>query len=212
MSPQAVSNGLTKAQPVNWYTHTMNRCTWVKMNNSLYVEYHDKEWAVPVYDDQKLFEFITLEGAQAGLTWETILNRRENYRKAFKSFDPKKVAKMNDIDIEKLMQNSGIIRNKLKITSTITNAQNFLNIQKEFGSFSNYMWSFVKGKPFQNKWKAFNEIPVETEIAQNLSKDMKKRGFKFFGPTICYAHMQAIGMVNDHVVGCFRYKEVINSD
>ncbi len=178
------------------------------MNNPLYVKYHDEEWAVPVYDDQKLFEFITLEGAQAGLTWETILNRRENYRKAFKNFDPKKVAKLGDADVEKLMQNSGIIRNRLKIKSTITNAQAFLKIQKEFGTFSKYMWSFVKGKPIQNIWKAFNQIPAETEVAQRLSKDMKKRGFKFFGPTICYAHMQAVGMVNDHTTNCFRYKEV----
>ncbi len=186
----------------------MNRCTWVKQSNPLYVKYHDEEWGVPVHDDQKLFEFITLEGAQAGLTWETILNRRENYRKAFKGFDPKKVAKMNDADIEKLMHNPGIIRNRLKIKSTITNAQNFLKVQKEYETFSNYMWSFVKGKPIQNKWKVFNEIPVETEIAQKLSQDMKKRRFKFFGPTICYAHMQAIGMVNDHTTDCFRHKEV----
>jgi DNA-3-methyladenine glycosylase I len=172
------------------------------------VKYHDEEWGVPVYDDQKLFEFITLEGAQAGLTWETILNRREHYRKAFKNFDPKKVAKLNDTDVEKLMHNPGIIRNRLKIKSTITNAQNFLKIQKEFGTFSNYMWSFVKGKPIQNKWGSFSDIPAQTEIAENLSKDMKKRGFKFFGPTICYAHMQAVGMVNDHTTNCFRYNEV----
>lgn len=186
----------------------MNRCAWVKLSNSLYVTYHDTEWGVPIYDDQKLFEYITLEGAQAGLTWETILNRRENYRKAFKNFDPKKVARMTESDVQKLMENTGIIRNRLKITSTITNAQNFLKIQKEFGTFANYMWSFVKGKPIQNKWKRFNEIPVVTEIAQKLSLDMKKRGFKFFGPTICYAHMQAVGMVNDHTTDCFRYKEM----
>lgn len=185
-----------------------NRCAWVKPSNTLYVTYHDTEWAVPVHDDQKLFEFIVLEGAQAGLTWETILNRRENYRKAFKNFDPVKVAKFTVSDVEKLMQNSGIIRNRLKIQSTITNAQNFLKIQKEFNKFSDYMWSFVHGKPIQNKWKESNQIPVADAIAQALSKDMKKRGFKFFGPTICYAHMQAVGMVNDHVTHCFRYKEV----
>ena len=186
----------------------LNRCAWVKLNNPLYVKYHDDEWAVPVHDDQKLFEFITLEGAQAGLTWETILNRRENYRKAFKNFDPKKVARMTKNDVEKLKENTGIIRNRLKIESTITNAQNFLKIQKEFGTFSDYMWGFVNNKQIQNKRATHRSIPAVTPIATRLSLDMKKRGFKFFGPTICYAHMQAVGMVNDHTTNCFRYKEV----
>ena len=186
----------------------MNRCKWVKLSNPLYVEYHDTEWSVPVFDDQKLFEFIILEGAQAGLTWETILKRRESYRKAFKNFDPLKVAKMGEKDVERLMGDAGIIRNKLKIKSAINNARCFLNVQNEFDSFSNYMWGFVKGKPIQNKWKSTDAIPAQTNIAEQLSKDMKKRGFTFFGPTICYAHMQAVGMVNDHTIDCYRYTSV----
>ncbi|MFZ2252940.1 MAG: DNA-3-methyladenine glycosylase I [Minisyncoccia bacterium] len=184
------------------------RCQWAEGKNAAYMAYHDTEWGVPVYDDRKLFEFVVLEGAQAGLSWETILNRCEGYRKAFKKFDPKKVAKMTQGDVEALMQDSGIIRNKLKINSTITNAQAFLLIQKEFGSFSNYMWSYVHHKPLQNKLKLKGEIPIFDVIASELSKDLKRRGFKFFGPTICYAHMQAVGMVNDHTIDCFRHREV----
>ncbi len=186
----------------------MKRCAWVNLKNPLYVEYHDTEWGVPVYDDTKLFEFIVLESAQAGLSWETILNRREGYRKAFKNFDPKKVAEMNEDDIARLLSDTGIIRNRLKITATISNAKSFLEIQKEFGSFTTYMWSYVENNPVKNKWKTKNEVPVFNEIAERLSHDLKKRGFKFFGPTICYAHMQAVGMVNDHTTDWFRNREI----
>lgn len=186
----------------------MKRCAWVNLKNPLYVEYHDTEWSVPVFDDTKLFEFVVLESAQAGLSWETILNRREGYRKAFKNFDPKKVALMTERDVEALMQDSRIIRNRLKIKATITNAQSFLLIQKEFGSFATYMWSYAKNTPVQNQWKLKTEVPVFSETAEILSKDLKKRGFKFFGPTICYAHMQATGMVNDHTLDCYRHREV----
>lgn len=185
------------------------RCAWAG-NDPLYIKYHDEEWSVPVYDDNRLFEFITLEGAQAGLSWLTILKKREGYRRAFKGFDPKKVAKMTEKDVERLMQDESIIRNRLKITSTITNAQAFLKIQKDFGSFSNYMWEWVDGKPIQNKRKNMSEVPAVTELADTMSKDLKKRGFKFLGPTIWYAHMQACGMVNDHTTDCFRYREVTN--
>ena len=184
------------------------RCAWAG-NDPLYIKYHDEEWSVPVYDDNRLFEFITLEGAQAGLSWLTILKKREGYRRAFKGFDPKKVAKMTEKDVERLMQDESIIRNRLKITSTITNAQAFLKIQKDFGSFSNYMWEWVDGKPIQNKRKNMSEVPAVTELADTMSKDLKKRGFKFLGPTIWYAHMQACGMVNDHSIDCFRYPQLI---
>jgi len=189
-------------------TKDKKRCAWVGADNELYNEYHDTEWGVPVYDDQTLFEFLTLEGAQAGLSWLTILKKREGYRKAFKNFDPKKVAKLTQSDIVKLLQNESIIRNRLKIESTITNAQHFLDIQKEFGSFSTYQWQFVDGKPLQNKFKQINDVPTVTDEAKIFSKDLKKRGFKFVGPTIIYAYMQAVGMVNDHTLDCFRYREV----
>jgi DNA-3-methyladenine glycosylase I len=187
----------------------MKRCHWAEGGDTAYIAYHDEEWGVPVYNDQKLFEFIILEGAQAGLSWKTILMRREGYRKAFKNYDAKKVARMDDSDVERLMHDTGIIRNRLKIKSTISNAQIFLKIQKEFGSFSNYMWSYVHNKPIRNKWKSHKELPAVTELAEKISKDLKKRGFKFFGPTICYAHMQATGMVNDHTFECFRYKQLL---
>lgn len=186
----------------------MKRCNWVHLSNPLSIKYHDEEWGVPVHNDQKLFEFIVLESAQAGLSWETILNRREEYRKAFKNFNPLKVAKMTQDDVELLLENSGIIRNRLKIESTITNAQAFVVIQNEFGSFSTYMWSWVDSTPIQNKQKTTDTIPVYDAVAQKFSKDMKKRGFRFFGPTICYAYMQAVGMVNDHTQECFRYHKV----
>ena len=184
------------------------RCAWVDENNDLYIEYHDKEWGVPVYDDRVLFEFLILEGAQAGLSWLTILQKREGYRKAFKNFDVKKVAKMTDKDVEKLLENPNIVRNRLKVNATIINAQRFIEVQKEFGSFSNYQWEFVGGKPIKNAWKTIKEVPAVTNEAEAFSKDLKKRGFKFVGPTIMYAYMQAIGMVNDHTVDCFRYNEV----
>jgi DNA-3-methyladenine glycosylase I len=177
----------------------------VQLNDPLSVCYHDEEWGVPVHEDRIHFEFLILEGAQAGLSWQTILNRRKNYSRAFSAFDPKKVAAYDDHQIAKLLNNEGIIRNKLKIASTITNAKHFLEIQKEFGSFDCYIWQFVNGKPIQNRWTSIKEIPAETKESQELSKDLKKRGFKFVGSTIMYAYMQAVGLVNDHTIDCFRY-------
>lgn len=185
----------------------MKRCAWVNLKNQLYINYHDQEWGVPVFEDQKLFEFLILEGAQAGLSWETILNKREGYRKAFKQFDPQKVSKMTERDIERLTKNASIVRNRLKIKSAITNAKYFLEIQKEYGSFSKYLWKWVGNKPIVNGWKSINEIPVVTDLATEISKDLKKRGFSFVGPTIMYAYMQAVGVVNDHTMDCFKYKE-----
>jgi DNA-3-methyladenine glycosylase I len=179
------------------------RCAWVPEGNALYAAYHDKEWGIPVHDDKKHFEFLILEGAQAGLSWLTILRRREGYRKAFASFDPKKVACYDQSKVEELMQDEGIIRNRLKIEAAIQNAKCFLEIQKEFGSFDTYVWPFVGGKPIQNKRKTIKDIPAVSEEAMQLSKDLKRRGFKFVGPTIIYAHMQAVGMVNDHTLDCF---------
>ncbi len=184
------------------------RCSWCKEGNTLYENYHDREWGVPVYDDRKIFEFIVLESAQAGLSWEIILKKRDGYRKAFAKFDPKKVSKFNKKNINKLIKNPEIIRNRLKIEAAINNAKQFLRIQKEFVSFSNYMWKFVGGKPKNNKIKNLRDIPAITKESETFSKDLKKRGFKFLGPTTCYAHMQAVGMVNDHTIDCFRYKEI----
>lgn len=181
------------------------RCQWVDLNDPLYVAYHDKEWGVPVHDDRKQFEFLILEGAQAGLSWQTILKRRENYREAFANFDPVKVARYDEKKLELLLSNSGIIRNRLKIVSAISNAKQFLKIQKEFGSFDAYIWQFVQGKPIKNSWKSIKEVPPSSEESKLLSADLKKRGFTFVGPTIMYAHMQAVGLVNDHTVDCFRY-------
>lgn len=181
------------------------RCAWVPEDNVLYQEYHDKEWGVPIHDDRLHFEFLILEGAQAGLSWLTILKRRDAYRKAFDNFDPKKVAKYDQTKLDELLQNEGIIRNRLKIGSAVTNAQAFLAVQKEFGSFDKYIWGFVGGKPIHNKWKTRSEVPAVSEEAKALSKDLIKRGFRFVGPTIIYAHMQAIGMVNDHTTDCFRH-------
>jgi DNA-3-methyladenine glycosylase I len=178
------------------------RCGWCG-TDPLYVKYHDEEWGKPVYDDRTLFEFLVLEGAQAGLSWITILRRREGYRKAFANFDPEKVAQFTLADAERLMQDTGIIRNRLKIQSTIRNAQIFLDIQKEFGSFSEFIWGYLpEKKPIVNQWKSLKEIPARTELSDKIAKDLKKRGIKFFGTTICYAHMQATGMVNDHLVDC----------
>lgn len=178
------------------------RCGWVN-KDQIYIDYHDKEWGVPVYDDRRLFEFLILEGAQAGLSWITILKRREGYRKAFANFDPVKVSKFDAKKMSALLKNPGIIRNRLKIKSAVNNAKAFLKVQKEFGSFSKYQWSFVGGKPLKNKWKTFKNLPARTEISDAFSKDLKKRGFNFVGSTIIYAHMQAVGMVNDHTTGCF---------
>ena len=184
------------------------RCDWVG-DNPLYIAYHDKEWGVPVFDDRLLFEFLILEGAQAGLSWLTVLKKRENYRKAYKNFDVKKVARFTEASIEKLLADPGIIRNRLKVRASIKNASAFLDIQKEFGSFAKYSWDYVGGKPIINKFKKVSEIPALTSVAEAISKDLKKRGFSFVGPTIIYAHMQAVGMVNDHTMDCFRYKEVL---
>ena len=184
------------------------RCEWAG-SDPLYQSYHDEDWGVPLHDDQMLFEFLILEGAQAGLSWITILKKRENYRQAFDNFDPILVADYDEDKIQDLLSNPGIVRNKLKVRSAVTNAQLFLGIQKEFGSFDIYIWGFIGGKPRVNSWKSLAELPAKTDEAEAMSKDLKKRGFKFVGPTICYAFMQAVGMVNDHTVDCFRYQELV---
>jgi len=183
------------------------RCSWAD-TDPLYIAYHDNEWGKPVYDDRTLFEFLILEGAQAGLSWITILRKRENYRKVFDNFDPEIVAGYSEEKVAELLQNAGIIRNRSKIKAAINNAQRFLEVQKEFGSFSKYMWSFVGGKPLKNAWKTLADIPAKTPLSEELSRALVKRGFKFVGSTICYSHMQAVGMINDHVTECFRYNEV----
>jgi DNA-3-methyladenine glycosylase I len=182
------------------------RCAWGTEQPER--DYHDFEWGVPVHDDRMLFEFLVLEGAQAGLSWRTILAKRENYRKAFAGFEPGKVARFSRARIERLLENPGLIRNRLKIEGAVENARAFLKVQKEFGSFDAYVWAFVGGKPKVNRWGRPREIPDQTAESQALSKDLKSRGFKFVGPTICYAFMQAVGMVNDHIVTCFRYSQV----
>ena len=184
----------------------MTRCKWAEGVSLDYIEYHDKEWGVPVFDDRVQFEFLILEGAQAGLSWSTILNKREGYRKAFADFDPPKVARFTDKRVEKLLLDPGIVRNRLKVRSAVTNAKAFLAVQKEFGSFSDYIWGFVDGKPIQNRFIRDSDIPATSPESDALSKDLKKRGFKFVGSTIIYAHMQATGLVNDHVAACFRYR------
>ncbi len=184
-----------------------NRCAWCG-NDPLYVEYHDTEWGVPIFNDDKLFEFLILETFQAGLSWITVLRKRENFRKAFDHFDYKKIAQYDEKKFDSLLQNEGIIRNKLKIKATITNAMAFLEVQKEFGSFSKYIWQFIDGKPIKNKYNNMSELPANTILSDTISADLKKRGFKFVGSTVVYAHMQATGMVNDHLTSCFRYNEV----
>jgi DNA-3-methyladenine glycosylase I len=184
----------------------MQRCDWAK--NDLAIQYHDTEWGVPQHDDRKLFEFLILEGAQAGLSWDTILRKRENYRAAFDNFDYQKIALYDEAKKAELLKNEGIIRNRLKIASAVQNANAFLNIQKEFGSFDSYIWNFVDGKPIVNSWKNLSEVPASTTISDAMSKDLKKRGFNFVGSTIMYAFMQACGLVNDHLVSCFRYAEI----
>jgi DNA-3-methyladenine glycosylase I len=179
------------------------RCSWC-LGSPLYIRYHDEEWGVPVHDDRRQFEFLILEGAQAGLSWSTILNKRENYRRAFAGFDPKKVARLGARDVKRLMADAGIVRNRLKIESTIGNARAFLKVQREFGSFDAYIWAFVGGKPMQNLRSGLLQVPASTPVSDALSKDLKVRGFRFVGSTIVYAHMQAVGMVNDHLVSCFR--------
>lgn len=185
----------------------MKRCEWVG-DNSLMIKYHDKEWGKPEHNDKKLFEYLILDSFQAGLSWQIIINKRENFRKAFDNFNPVKISKYDKKDVERLINNAGIVRNKLKINATITNAKEFLKIQKEFGSFDKYIWGFVNYKVIKNKFGKVKDIPVKTKEAEYMSKDLKKRGFKFVGPTICYAFMQGVGIVNDHTTNCFRYKEV----
>jgi len=188
----------------------MNRCPWAR--NELSIRYHDEEWGVPVHDDRTLFEFLILEGAQAGLSWDTILKKREHYREVFDHFDPKKVARYNARKVKQLLADAGIVRNRLKIAAAIQNATAFLAVQKAFGSFDAYLWRFVGGKPKQNSWRSIKDAPTRTQESDALSKDLLKRGFKFVGSTICYAMMQAVGMVNDHTVDCFRHKEVRRRD
>ena len=184
------------------------RCGWAKPDNDLYLNYHDEEWGVPVHDDQILFEFLVLESFQAGLSWELILNKRENFRKAFSNFEVDKVARYKETKIQGLLKDTSIVRNKLKITATINNAQKFIDIQEEFGSFDQYVWRFVEGKPIINEWKTLDQIPANTALSDKISKDLKQRGFKFMGTTVVYSHLQATGLINDHIVECFRYKEI----
>jgi DNA-3-methyladenine glycosylase I len=187
-------------------TATINRCAWAR--SPLSMRYHDEEWGVPVHDDRRLFEFLVLEGAQAGLSWETILKKRDNYRAAFEGFDPARVARYGPVEVARLLADPGIVRNRAKIAAAIQNARAFLAIQQEFGSFDAYIWRFVGGRPIRNAWHALSEIPARTAESDAMSKDLKRRGFAFVGSTICYAHMQATGMVNDHTTDCFRYGEV----
>ncbi len=187
----------------------VERCPW-SLKDEIYIKYHDEEWGVPVFDDRKQFEFIVLESAQAGLSWHTILLKRENYRKAYYDFNPEIVANFTENDIEKLLNNPGIIRNRMKIEASIANAKAFLEVSKEFGSFSKYLWGFVGVKPIVNGWSSISEIPGETELSLQISKDMKYRGFSFFGAKIVYAHLQAVGIVNDHIRSCFRFKEIMS--
>jgi DNA-3-methyladenine glycosylase I len=189
---------------------TKIRCPWPS-DDKLMIKYHDKEWGVPLHNDKKLFEFLILEGFQAGLSWRTILHKRENFRKAFDNFDYNKVAKYDKRKVNSLLKDAGIIRNKLKIEGAITNAKAFLNVRKEFGTFDKYIWSFVNGKPIQNKFKSLKELPAKTELSDRISDDLRNKGFKFVGSTIVYAHMQATGMVNDHIVSCYRYVELVTN-
>jgi DNA-3-methyladenine glycosylase I len=183
------------------------RCAWLG-NDELMMRYHDEEWGVPLHDDQKLFEFLILEGMQAGLSWRTILHKRENFRRAFHNFNPARVACYGDRDVDRLLADAGIIRNHAKIKAAINNAQRFLEISREFGTFDRYIWGFVSGKPIRNRFRSLSDLPARTPLSDEISADMKKRGFKFVGATVIYAHMQATGMVNDHIVTCFRHKEI----
>lgn len=184
------------------------RCQWSVNGNALYIRYHDEEWGVPVYDDKKHFEFLVLEAAQAGLSWATVLNKREGYRKNFADWDAGKVARFTEKQVEKILLDPGIVRNRLKVESTVNNAQRFLEVQAEFGSFDAYIWRFVDGRPVVNAWTSLKEVPPTSVLSDTVSKDLKKRGFKFVGSTVIYAHLQATGIINDHTVDCFRYREV----
>ena len=190
----------------------VKRCAWVSMANPLMVEYHDREWGVPVHDDRKHFEFLVLEAAQAGLSWSIVLRKRDGYRHAFSGFDPAKVARYTETRVRKLVSDPAIIRNRLKIVAAVRNARAFLAIQEEFGSFDSYCWRFVDGRPRLNRWKAMKEIPTTSRESDAFSKDLKRRGFSFVGSTVIYAHMQAVGMVNDHLIGCFRYRQIRTLD
>lgn len=187
------------------------RCAW-SLHSDIYVAYHDEEWGVPLHDDRQLFEFLVLEGAQAGLAWITILRKRENYRRAFDQFDPEKIARYDDAKVEVLLQDPGIVRNRLKVQAAIGNARACLAVAEEFGSFDRYIWQFVEGRPLVNRWQSMSELPARTPISDAMSKDLLKRGFKFVGSTICYAYMQATGMVNDHTVDCFRWQELAGTE
>lgn len=199
---------VTEIQAIQGDTQMVKkRCNW-GTNDPLYMAYHDEEWGVPLHDDRRLFEFLVLEGTQAGLSWLIILKKRENYRAALDGFDPRKIAEYDPNKIEELLKDAGIVRNRLKLEAAITNARAFLAVQREFGSFDTYIWQFVKGNPIRNGWKSVAEIPARTDKSDAMSKDLKRRGFTFVGPTICYAFMQAVGMVNDHTVDCFRYGEI----
>jgi DNA-3-methyladenine glycosylase I len=188
----------------------MERCAWVPEGDELYAAYHDEEWGVPLRDDRALYELLTLEGAQAGLSWSTILKKREGYRRAFAGFDPAKVARFDQARVEKLLQDPGIVRNRLKVESTVENARRVLELQEEPGGFAGLLWSFVDGEPLVGGWKTLADLPAETTLSKAMSKELKRRGFRFVGPTVCYAFMQAAGLVNDHTVGCFRYRELVD--
>jgi DNA-3-methyladenine glycosylase I len=183
----------------------VERCAWVPEGDELYVAYHDEEWGVPERDDRALYELLTLEGAQAGLSWSTILRKREGYRRAFEGFDPAVVARFDEARVEALLQDPGIVRNRLKVTSAVENARRVLEVQEERGSFSDFLWGFVDGEPLVGRWKTVGELPAETPVSKDMSKELKRRGFRFVGPTVCYAFMQAAGLVNDHTMSCFRY-------
>ena len=184
------------------------RCGWSRLSNPRYLKYHDEQWGVPLHAERKLFEMLVLEGQQAGLSWETILNKRENFRKAFDGFDPKRVARFGESRVRRLLRDAGIIRNRMKIRAAIANARAFLNVQRECGTFDRYIWNFAEGKPVPNRWKTRKQVPARTTASDAMSKDLKQRGFRFVGSTICYAFMQAVGMVNDHTTDCFRHREI----
>jgi DNA-3-methyladenine glycosylase I len=184
----------------------VTRCEWANGSDELMLAYHDDEWGAPSHDDRHLFEMLTLEGAQAGLSWSTILRKREGYRRAFADFDPQAVARFTGRDVERLLADPGIVRNRLKVESTVVNAGRVLAVKEDLGSFDTYLWSFVDGEPIVNRWRSLSELPAETDLSRNLSKDLKRRGFRFVGPTVCYAFMQTVGMVDDHTVDCFRYR------
>jgi DNA-3-methyladenine glycosylase I len=188
--------------------HAKIRCAWVHEDEPIYIHYHDKEWGVPLHDEQRLFEFLILEGAQAGLSWITVLKKRDNYRQCFDDFDANKIARYDQKKVKQLLANPGIIRNRLKIHAAITNAKAYLQVQEEWGGFSSYIWHFVDDQPIQHHWKKVQQIPTSTPLSDSLSKDLKQRGFKFVGTTICYAFMQAVGIVNDHTIDCFRHREI----